>query len=131
MANGAYSKQNAQILDDEAYRSAAGDNLVRLDIHFGGRHENFFENKAGNTWEFFNDSLTPEDLDAINLVLPFRCEIIGGEVSIDNGLTNRVFQIPKQLTLICAATSVATNGTFVPVNFDPKFREEVERSHPK
>jgi hypothetical protein len=135
MAKGAYSRENAEIQDDEAYKYMAfeinGTNrFLRFDIHFGGHHENFFENKAGNTWEFFNDSLTPEDLDAIDLVLPIRCEIISGEVkmSIDNGLTNRVFEIPKQTTFVCAATSVATNGTFVPIDFSPEIRAEVEKS---
>jgi hypothetical protein len=130
IAKGAYSRENAEIQDDEAYRSAAGDNLIRFDIHFGGHHENFFENKVGNTWEFFNDSLTPEDLDAIDLVLPIRCEVISGEVKmeIDNGLTNMVFQIPKQTTFVCAATSVATNGTFVPINFSPEIRAQVGKS---
>jgi hypothetical protein len=131
MAKGTYSKENAEIQNDEAYKYLAfeinGTNrFIRFDIHFGGHHENFFENRAGNTWEFFNDSLTPEDLDAIDLVLPFRCEIISGEIKmdIDNGLTNMVFQIPKQTTFVCAATSVATNGTFVPLDFSPEIRAE-------
>lgn len=130
MAKGAYSKENAEIQADEAYRSAVGDNLIRFDIHFGGHHENFFENRVGNTLEFFNDSLTPEDLDAIDLVLPFRCEVISGEIKmeIDNGLTNMDFQIPAQKTFVCAATSIATNGTFVPIDFSPEIRTKVAKS---
>ena len=130
IANDSYSRENAQIESDDAYRSATGDNLIRFDIHFGGHHEHFFENGVGNTWEFSNDSLTPADLDAIDILLPFRCEIVSGEVKmeIDNGLTNMVFQIPPQKTFVCAATSVATNGTFVPIDFSPEIRAEVAKS---
>lgn len=131
LAKGEYDAKFAQIKDDEARRSVAiegnGTNQwLRFDIHFGGRHENFFRNKSGNSWDFFNDSLTPDDLDAIDLVLPIRCEVVWGEVemNIDNGLTNRTFPIPKQTTFVHAATSFATNGDFVPIDFSPKIRAE-------
>ena len=80
-----------------------------------------FENIAG---------LTPEDLDAINLVLPIRCEIVWGQLqmSIDNGLTNKIFQIPEQKTFGQAASSVETNGDFVPIDWDAKIRAEVENT---
>ena len=126
-----YSRENAEVQSDEAYRSAASglndkSQLIRFDIHFGGHHENFFENKFGNTLDFGNDLLTPKDLDAISIVLPFRCEVIKGEIKmkIDEGLTNIVFQIPKQITFVCAATSFETNGTFLPIDFSPEIRAE-------
>jgi hypothetical protein len=77
--------------------------------------------------------LTPDDLDAIDLVLPIHCEIIWGELrmSIDNGITNRVFQFPKQTTFVCAATSVSTNEIFVPLNFSREIRAQVEKTNPK
>lgn len=116
----------ADIVDDKAQRSVAteinGTNQwLRFVIHFGGHNLN---NKFSNALDFENVGLTPDDLDAIKLVLPIRCEIVWGELqmSIDNGLTNRIFQIPKQKTFEQSATSVETNGIFVPLDFSSEVR---------
>jgi hypothetical protein len=93
--------------------------LLRFDIHF---HAN-----ANDSFDSLNAS---NDFDAINLLVPIRCEIQWGEVkmSFDNDLTNRFFTIPPQKTFENSATSVATNGTFVPIDFSPKIRAEVAKS---
>ena len=71
---------------------------------------------------FNKGTLTPNDLDAIELILPIHCEVLGGElqIKIDGGLTNFVFQIPKQTTIEHLASSFMTNGGFQTINFDPK-----------
>lgn len=109
-----------QIASDEALKfkaiEANGTNrLIRYDIHFGGEHGHFFRNKYGDSFDFGNRSLSPNELDAVGVTLPIRCEIIAGEltISIDNGLTNRTFEFPRQKSFEQFVSSVATNGGFV------------------
>lgn len=114
-----------QIASESIFKSAAigmDGQFLRFDIHFG------FDSD-----DFSNDSLTPNEFDAIDLLVPIHCEIISGEVemSIDNGLVRKTFQIPKQTTIQQAATSVATNGTFVPIDFDPEIRAEFGKNESK
>lgn len=119
-----------QIASDDSRKCVAvpfggKDEFLRFDLHFGGIQEHFFENKTGGQFNFDNVSLTPLRLEAINIVLPIRCEVIAGELrmQIDNGITNRVFQIPKQKSFVCAVTSFETNGIFLPIDFSPAVRK--------
>ena len=49
-------------------------------------------------------------------------------MEIDNGLTNRVFTIPKQITFVHAATSIETNGNFIPIDFRQKFDQKMSEA---
>jgi hypothetical protein len=107
---------------------AGSEKLLRLDMYFGiDPHQNSLPPQNRN---FQNSLLTPDDLDSVNLVLPIRCEIIEGgmEINIDNGQIHRAFRIPKQTTFGQSATSVATNGGFVPLDWSPATRANFEKS---
>jgi hypothetical protein len=83
--------------------------FVRFDINFGKK---LFSNR---------EHLSANDVDAIALLLPIHCQIVSGKVDmIMNGLIEKEFQIPPQTTFIDVATSVMTNGAFVPFNLNPK-----------
>jgi hypothetical protein len=103
----------------ESISTFGGEKLLRFDMYFG-------ENQNS----FSNGSLTPEELDAIDLLLPIRGEIVGGqmEMSLDHDFIKRVFQIPKQPPFGESATSVATNGTFVPLDWSPTIHRDYEKS---
>lgn len=78
-----------------------------------------------NSSTLSNGSLMPDELDAIRLTLPIRCEVLGGEMRMElDGRTNRVFNIPPQTTFVKCVSSVATNGTFAPIDFSPKVRAQ-------
>lgn len=49
-------------------------------------------------------------------------------MSIDNGQIQRSFKIPKQTPLGNAATSVATNGTFVAIDWNPQLLTNFAKS---
>lgn len=127
MAKGPFVGTQAMVQSDKVERSLfrvinENEPMVRFDIHF-----------HANARDTFDSLIAPNNFDAIQLLVPIRCEIEWGELkmSFDNDLTNRTFQIPKQMTLVHMASSVETNGVFVPMDFDPKFREQVEKDHPK
>jgi hypothetical protein len=102
--------------------------FLRFDIYFGIDADN--KTVPTQNRSFQNSSLTPDNLNAINLVLPIRSEIIEGriEMNIDNGQIERSFQIPKQTTFGQSATSVATNGNFIPLDWSPTIRADFEKS---
>ena len=75
-----------------------------------------------NSASFANGTLMPNELNAVLLTLPMRCEVLSGSMRIElDGRTNLVFQIPGQITFVKCASSVETNGAFFPINFS---REE-------
>jgi len=88
------------------------ENSISLKVYFGSSPEKT---------QISSSLLTPEDLDAVSLTLPFRCEILQGDVKmIINGSIPKNFQIPPQTTIGDVATSVmTTNGDFEPLNLHP------------
>lgn len=129
--SGAGASDTASSRSDTVIKSIAlygNEKLLRFDVYFGidvGNRTVPMENRS-----FYNPSLTPDDLEAVSLTLPCRGEVVGGiiEMNIDNGLLQRSFQIPKQRTFGNTASCVATNGTFVPLDWSPNTRASFDRS---
>ena len=83
--------------------------LLRFDIYFDGNSDHFFN----------LDKLSANDVDAIAIALPIHCEIVDGKIEMTiNDSIEKKFQIPKQITFIDVATSIATNGNFVPFKIE-------------
>ena len=90
--------------------------VLQLDLWFGKISET-------QSQTFFQKGvLTPNELDAICLVLPMSCEVLTGrvEITINNGSVEKDFKIPSQKTFINFATSMMTNGHFVPFSLSTK-----------
>lgn len=123
------SQHFAMISADNVTRSVVTvgkEKLLRFDLYFGENPDRLFSiNNQFDLFGFNNGSLTPDEFDAIDLLLPIHCEVIDGEIDLqmNGGALNRIFKFPKQTTVVQAATSVMTNVNrpdFRPIPFDPK-----------
>ena len=123
--------EEASMNSDTVVKSIAlygKEKLLRFDAYFGtDTGENALPMSNRN---LFNPLLTPEHLNALTLSLPLRCEIVEGivQLNIDNGIIQRFFQIPKQETFGNSAGTVATNGTFVALDWSPEVRADFAKS---
>jgi hypothetical protein len=122
MAKGPYVGKQAMVASEivEASLAAVVETntpIFRFDIRF---HANSLE--AADSMDAGND------FDAIDLLVPVRGEVEWGQLkmSFDNGLTNRFFRIPKQKTFGQLASSVETNGDFIPLDWDSKIRQRLK-----
>jgi hypothetical protein len=113
---------------DETYISS--DNVSESISTFGGRKLLRFDIWFGESQNsFIKSPLTPEIFDSINILLPLHCVVVGGhaEINIDHDFIKREFEIPEQPYFGESASSVATNGTFVPLNWNPKIVSDFEK----
>jgi hypothetical protein len=119
LATGAISLKGIYVNSDNVTRSLVLDpSGKRIAICF----DIYFDR---NSATFSNGTLMPNELNAVQLTLPIRCEVWGGEMRMElDGRTNRVFEIPPQITFVKCVSSVATNGTFAPIDFSPKVRAQ-------
>jgi hypothetical protein len=129
--SGAGASDTGSSRSDTVIKSIAlygSEKLLRFDVYFGIEAGNKTVPTANRS--FYNPSLTPDDLKAVSFMLPCRGEVVGGiiEMNIDNGLVQRSFQIPKQRAFGNTASSVATNGTFIPLDWSPEIRADFDRS---
>ena len=130
MSNGA-SAQESSVSSDCVIKTIAlyGDKkFLRFDIYFGIDADK--KTVPTSNRSFQNSPLTPNDLNAINLLLPIRGNIVEGriEMNIDNGQIERSFQFPKQLTFGTSASCTESNGVFSPINWSPEIRASFEKA---
>jgi hypothetical protein len=103
-------------LSDNVTRGNDGNGIFGYDLYFGG----YWGDKPHSLFNNPN-SLTPDDVDAIALILPIHCEILRGRLEMTlttlNGSVKKDFTIPAQTSFISVITSIETNGMFVPFDF--------------